>query len=233
MAIKDITGQLFGSLTAVRLSHFGKNGTSYWVYQCKCGNEHVARGNTISYVTKKRNDPEIPSCGCVELARKTKHGFRKAKNTHPAYKVYRGMMDRCYNPNSPEYKWYGKVGVTVCNEWKGNPEAFVNWSIESGWSPKLHIDKDILCDLKNITPHLYSPETCQWVTAKVNVGHATNRNNYGKHPNIRLSHQEVDEMLELYFSGKVTNKSELARMYNLKASSSISRLIKIAEGRAA
>ena len=67
--------------------------------------------------TKKKQDPELPSCGCVELARKTKHGYRKAKDTHPTYKIYRGMMDRCYNPNSKGYQWYGAVGVTVCDEW--------------------------------------------------------------------------------------------------------------------
>ena len=224
---KDITGQTFGALTALRFSHVA-NRQAYWEYRCKCGKVHTARANTIAYQARKRNDCELPSCGCVELARKTKHGFRKAKDTHPAYTVYMGMMDRCYNENSPGYQWYGAVGVTVCDVWKGNPAAFVRWAIESGWETGLHIDKDILCEEKGIHPHIYSPETCQWVTPKVNVGFATNRDNFGKHPNVRLSHEEVAEMLDTYFSGEITDQKELAQMFGLLSSSSVRRLIQLA-----
>ena len=225
--VKDITGEQFGSLTALRYSH-SKSNMAYWEYMCKCGKTHVARANTVTYQTKKKQDPELPSCGCVELARKTKHGYRKAKETHPTYKVYRSMMDRCYNPNSPGYQWYGAVGVTVCDEWKGNPVSFIEWALSSGWMPDLHIDKDILSEEKGIHPHVYSPETCQWVSAKENVGFATNRDNFGKHPNVRLSHAEVAELLETYFSGEVTNQSELARIFGLMSPSSVQRLIHLA-----
>ena len=223
---KDITGQKFGSLTAVKLSHV-KNRLAFWEYKCDCGNTHIARANTVTYMTKQHNDPELPSCGCVELARKTKHGFRKAKDTHPAYRSYRGMMSRCYNPNDNGYKWYGALGVTVADCWKDNPEAFIKWSLENGWDHNLHIDKDIKCKELGIYPHIYSPETCTWTTAQVNLAAATNRSNYGKHPNVRLSQEEVDEILHLYFSGQITNQSELARMYGLKSPSSIGRLIKL------
>lgn len=224
---KDITGQQFGSLTAIRFSHLGPNRTAYWEYQCKCGNSHVARANTVSHQTKTKNDPELPSCGCVELARKTKHGYRKAKDTHPAYKAYRAMMDRCYNPNTYGYKWYGAVGVTVADVWKNDPKVFVEWAIQSGWKPGLHIDKDILCEEKGIFPHIYGPETCQWVTAKVNVGFATNRDNYGEHPNIKLSHYEVAELLDTYFSGECEIQKELALRYGVTAST-VRRLIDLA-----
>lgn len=55
---------------------------------------------------------------------------------------------------------------------------------------------------------------------------------FGKHPNIRLSQQQVDKILHLYFSGKETNQSELARMYGLKSPSSIGRLIKLTKAAA-
>jgi len=224
---KDITGKIFGSLTAIRLSHITEAKLAYWAFKCKCGKEHVTRANSVAYVSKK-GDPEIPSCGCVELARKTKHGFRKAKDTHPLYKIYRGIKNRCYNPESPGYHWYGAKGVTISEEWLDNPEAFIEWGLQNGWKPGLHIDKDTLCKAKGITPHVYSPESCQWVTPKVNVGFATNRENYGKHPNVKLSQETVNEIIEKYFSGKETNQSELARQYGLKSSSSINRLIKLA-----
>lgn len=229
--IKDITNQKFGSLTAIKPSHKNERHMWYWVFKCDCGKEHIARANVVAHQHNLKKDPQLPSCGCVELARKTKHGFRKAVNTHPAYKAYRGIMSRCYNPKDRNYKWYGAVGVTMCDEWKDNPEMFVKWSIDNGWKPNLHIDKDILCELKGIKPHIYSPDTCQWVSAKTNGAFATNRDNFGKHPNIRLSHKEVDEILRLFISGEITNKSELARMFNLKSPSSVSRLIKLAENK--
>jgi hypothetical protein len=215
--IKDITNQRFGSLVAIKYSHTRAR-MAYWEYKCDCGKTHIARGNTVSYVAKNTTETNLPSCGCVELANKTKHGYRTVKNTHPAYRAYRGIMTRCYDNNYPEYKWYGKVGVTICNEWLNNPKAFIEWSINNGWKPGLHIDKDILCVRKGISPHIYSPETCQWVTAKVNVGFATNRNNYGKHPNIKLSQQEANEIIELYNS-KQLNGVELAKKYNVNPSS--------------
>lgn len=227
--IKDITGLVFGSLTAIEFSHIHDR-QAHWRYQCACGNTHIARANTITHQAKKFADGTLPSCGCVELARKTKHGFRKARDTHPAYKAYRSMMGRCYNEKVLTYKWYGAVGVTICEEWLGNPESFVKWSIDNGWEEGLHIDKDILCEEKGIHPHVYSPATCQWVTPKVNVGFATNRDNFGKHSNVRLSHTEVSELLDTYFSGEVTNQSELARMYGLLSPSSVSRLVQMAKG---
>lgn len=226
----DLTGQTFGSLIALNLSHIGRNNTAYWLYQCRCGKQHIARGNTIKHQAKK-GDLELPSCGCIELKRKTKHGFRKVLNTHRAYAAYVGMMQRCYDPNNEGYGWYGAIGVTVCSEWKNNPEAFVDWSISHGWEKGLHIDKDILCKQLGISPHVYSPATCQWVSAKVNVGFATNRDNFGKHPNVKLSHAEVAEILHLYFSSQVTSQSELARMFNVTPSS-IARLIRLSRERA-
>ena len=222
---KDITGMQFGSLTA--LSPVSKQGSMVvWEYRCACGKLHEARANTVTYLAKK-GDTEVPSCGCIELARKTKHGFRTAKNTHPAYRAYRGMMSRCYLASDSNYKWYGAVGVTVCDEWKGNPEAFVKWALDNGWKKGMHVDKDILSDAKQIHPHIYSPETCQWVSAKKNVGYATNIENFGKHPNVRLSHQQVEELLELFNSGEETNTARLAERFNLKSRNSVYRLIKL------
>ena len=221
--IKDITGIKFGSLTAIKVAYV-KNRLAYWEYNCVCGKTHIARANTVAYEATHKNDPELPSCGCIEVARKTKHGFRKANDTHPAYRAYRSMMDRCYNPNANGYKWYGALGVTVADCWKDNPEAFVKWSLENGWDKDLHIDKDIKCKAKGIYPHIYSPDTCTWTTAKLNIAEATNRTNYGKRPNIKLSQEEVNEILHLYSSGEITNQSELARMYGVTPSA-ICRLI--------
>ena len=232
----DITNQKFGSLTAVEFSHKDSVGNQYWVYRCQCGKLHTARANVVKYRAKKAtdaNDYEIPSCGCIEKQRKTKHGYRSVKNTHPLYKVWNSMKNRCYCTTLEEYKWYGAVGVSVCEEWLNSPEKFIEWGLANGYKKGLHLDKDILCNQKGIHPHIYSPETCQWVTPQRNVSEATSRKNYGKHPNVRLSQKQVDEILNYYFSSEITNMAELARMYGLKSNSSILRLVKIEKERRA
>lgn len=229
----DITNQKFGSLTAVEFSHKDTKGNQYWVYKCQCGKFHTARANTIKYEAKKKNDPELPSCGCIEKQRKTKHGLRTVKNTHPLYRVWRGIKSRCYNPNNDQYKWYGAKGVTMCEEWLNSPEKFIEWGLTNGYKKRLHIDKDIICNQKEISPHIYSPETCLWVSAKQNISEATSRKNFGNHPNIRLSQEQVNEILDYYFSETITNMAELARMYGLKSNSSILRLVRLEKERRA
>lgn len=205
--MKDISGNKYGSLIAIKFSYSDKNNQAFWQYKCNCGKTHIARANTITYAAKNalnKNDYEIPSCGCVELARKTKHGFRKAKDTHPIYKSYRGMFNRCYNPNVRNYKTYGAIGITICDEWLNNPEAFIEWSLANGWREGLTIDKDILCNKLKISPKIYSPSTCLWISKKENSKHITNkciRENYSTHSKLKWDYPEIFEIYRQYVLG--------------------------------
>lgn len=49
-----------------------------------------------------------------------KHGLRKV----PEYKVWANMKNRCLNPNTPDFKYYGAKGVTVCDEWINSFKSF-------------------------------------------------------------------------------------------------------------
>lgn len=222
---KDITNQRFGALTALAPSHRDKNRTIYWKYLCDCGKEYVARGNVITNLHKKYKSKKIPSCGCGNLAIVTKHGHRANGKTHPIYRAFQGMRNRCYVPSNEGYRWYGAVGVTICKEWLDDPEKFFVWAKANGWEKGLHIDKDILCTKLQISPTIYSPETCQWVTPKRNVAQATNRDNFGKHPNVKLSHKDVSEIISKYFN-KEFNGVELAKQYGV-GTAAIYRLINI------
>jgi hypothetical protein len=81
---------------------------------------------------------------------------------------YRAMMQRCYNPNSPTYKFYGARGVTVCDEWKNDRMKYLKWCLENSYKKGLHLDKDILSKKLGISPPIYSPDTCMYITAKEN-----------------------------------------------------------------
>jgi len=60
-----------------------------------------------------------------------KHGM-SGTNT---YKSWADMKERCYNPNSQKYEYYGAEGVKVCKRWK---TSFTNFLIDMGESPKGH-----------------------------------------------------------------------------------------------
>ena len=70
---------------------------------------------------------------------------------------YKGMMSRCYNKNSWNYKWYGGKGITVCDEWRNDFLNFRDWALENGYSKELTLDR--IDGEKD-----YCPENCRWIT---------------------------------------------------------------------
>jgi hypothetical protein len=69
------------------------------------------------------------------------------------------MIERCYNPKSIVYYRYGERGITVCDEWRFNPNSFIDWAILNGYQDDLTIDR-INNDLG------YYPTNCRWVDMK-------------------------------------------------------------------
>ena len=65
------------------------------------------------------------------------------------------MLDRCYNPNNPEYARYGGNGVRVCEQWQVF-QGFLNDMGErpAGTSIDRFPDKD----------GNYEPSNCRWAT---------------------------------------------------------------------
>ncbi|EHZ2023244.1 hypothetical protein K5K75_001441 [Campylobacter coli] len=217
--IIDLTNKKFGSLRAIEYA-YSKNRMAFWKYECDCGNIIIKRSNTITYQTKKymKVKPKFPSCGCKELEQKTKHGYRKLKDTHPLYKVYNSMMNRCYNSNLSEYKHYGALGVTVCNEWKNNPKAFIEWGLKNGYKKGLSIDKDILCEKKRIYPKVYSPETCQFISKFDNNSYSSSRKEINTHKNVKLTIEQANDLYHKYKIDKISGP-KLSKMFGIGTSS--------------
>lgn len=80
-------------------------------------------------------------------------------------RVWRGMMQRCYDPSDASYKNYGAVGVRVDPEWH-NVNTFVVDLIDTHRA-------DLSLD-RTDTFGGYSPSNCRWATA---VEQARNKRN--------------------------------------------------------
>ena len=85
------------------------------------------------------------------------------------YRIYRGMLSRCYNTNQEEYKRYWGRGITVCDEWH-NYLSFKEWALSHGYSDDLSIDR--IDNSKG-----YSPNNCRWIPkSKQSSNQTTNVN---------------------------------------------------------
>jgi hypothetical protein len=80
------------------------------------------------------------------------------------------MKKRCFDPNTPGFRYYGGRGITVCDRWRDSFETFLE---DMGERPEgMSIDR-IENDLG------YSPGNCRWATAtEQNI----NRSSKHKHP---------------------------------------------------
>jgi len=77
------------------------------------------------------------------------------------YKTWLNIKDRCYNKNSKSYRWYGQLGVTVCDRWINNFNDFFE-DMGKKPSPSHSIDR--------INPFGdYTPENCRWATPEEQV----------------------------------------------------------------
>lgn len=151
---ENMRGKTFGNLTVIKFSHFNERRMVYWLCKCICGSHsYVSGGNLRSGAVK--------SCGCIGQLKTKKrnltHGFSKTQ----FYSTYRGILERCNNISSHNYKWYGGKGIKCL--WK----SFEEFRDDMHESYLRHINKygkkNTTIDRVNSNDHYYK-ENCRWAT---------------------------------------------------------------------
>jgi hypothetical protein len=153
---KDITGEKFGRLTAIKFSHKNKN-KLYWLFKCDCGNEKIVeKSKAISGHTK--------SCGCYSREKTSVVNSTHSMSKTRFYRIYRGIINRCYLSNWHCYEKYGANGITVCDRWL---ESFENFRDDMYESYLKHVEKfgekNTSIDRINSDGN-YEPDNCRWET---------------------------------------------------------------------
>ena len=148
----DMSGMVFGRLTATGIApkDMWRNHNAHWICKCECGNEKIINGNDL-------RSGNVNSCGCL---RKEKFGSRfktHGYSSHPLYGIWVGIIHRCENPNMPNFKKYGALGIKVCDRWK----SFEHFVSDIGPRPSANHSID------RVNPHgNYEPSNCRWATSR-------------------------------------------------------------------
>lgn len=146
MIRKDLTGMIFNSWEVLSIAECGKNKTTKYKCKClECGREYVLSGYSVKTGASKM----CRSCS----AKKCQHHKYTGDNI---VSVFSGMWQRCYDCNQVGYKNYGARGITICEEWLNNREAFYDWAYENGYKEGMSIER------KDVNKG-YSPDNCTFI----------------------------------------------------------------------
>lgn len=129
------SGNIFGRWEVLSLGpRTGKSDWhAYFNCLCVCGNLRVVNGSSLL-------QGNSVSCGCIKKDHPNHltHGQSGSRE----YRIYTGMLTRCYNDHADGFRNYGGRGIKVCDRWQGQ-DGFKNFLADVGKrpSPKYSLDR--------------------------------------------------------------------------------------------
>jgi len=166
----NLVGKKFNKLTVLKYSHNNKHRVSYWKCKCDCGKYSIVRGSNLKSGKTK-------SCGCLKKKSFIKHGLRY----HKHYKLYMGILERCYNKKCNYYEHYGARNIKMHKEWKTNMRLFFDY-IENTLGDKP--GKQFTLDRINNNGN-YEPGNLRWAS-KQEQAYNTRRTVYVTYKTIKF-----------------------------------------------
>lgn len=145
----NLVGNRYGYLTVVSKALNERGAGTMWHCVCDCGNKTTVRSDSL--VTGRTT-----SCGCRG------HKYRPSEHKR-LYRVWTNMISKCSNPRHRNYRHYGAVGISVCNEWRWF-DNFAEWMFSNGYDETLPRGEQTI-DRINCAGN-YNPDNCRLISIK-------------------------------------------------------------------
>lgn len=156
----DITGCKFGRWTVLQRADNSNQGQAQWLCRCECGTEKVVLGLNLK-------GGKTVSCGCYNRQQQREKHLTHGKRRTRIYRIWCHLKGRCLTPSNKKYYCYGGRGITVCDEWRDDFQAFYEWAMANGYRDDLTIDR---IDVNGN----YDPSNCRWVTMQEQAANKQN-----------------------------------------------------------
>ena len=148
-------------------------------------------------------------------------------------RIYKNIMNRCYNPRCNIYNRYGAIGVRICDRWKNSIKNFKEdvkklhgYSKFYRWPTRYQLDKDFKQMGIPRGERVYGPDTCVFLYNVDNVNvhvfedHCTNIDSFtSKYYGVcKISNNRFTVHISLNgknkYLGTYTNEIAAANVYN-------------------